>query len=262
MHGFLNLGNTCYFNSALQCLFHAIPITEHIYKTEYSGECEFTRLYKNLVQQYFNIQESGCFNVAPLLKEFRKTFPRFVEHEPHDTQDALFCIIDILERSFPEIKKLVYGEKRQITISPVGKNTVDTPFSIQTLNINQQKCKVSELLTESMKWHTLTDYVDDEGNKHNVTTTRTLFKSFPPVMFISFDKKSNIILEHEITFDDKLIYDLQSYAIHKGAQYGGHYTSAAKFQDVWVAHDDENLYRTQPREVDGYYLLTYILRSP
>lgn len=262
MHGLLNLGNTCYFNSAIQCLLHTNPISEYIYKTDYKGECGFSIIYQNLLRKYFSTQESGCFNPEPLLKKFIETFPRFKINEPHDAQDALFCIIDILERAFPEIKNLVYGEKLQITICPTGKNTMKMPFSIQTLSSENGEQKVSQLLIDSMKWHTLTDYIDEEGNRHNVSTTRTLFKTFPKVMFISFDKKTRVKLEDTLTINDEIVYELSAYVIHRGIQIAGHYTSAAKFGDKWVAHDDENLFSVNPKEVDGYYILTYIAKSP
>lgn len=262
MHGLSNLGNTCYFNAAIQCLLHVHIISEYIYKNDYNGACGFSKLYQELTRKYFSIHEPMCFDLTPLMDEFRCVFPRFKIHEPHDAQDALFCIIDILEKTFPEIKKLIYGEKHQITISPIGKNTIDIPFSIQTLTVNKSECKVSDLIRESTKWHTLEDYVDDDGNRHNVATTRTLFKTLPKVLFVSFDKKSRIIVEDTLTFNDELKYELQSYVIHRGIQWGGHYISGTKFGEKWVGHDDEHIYETTPSNVDGYYIITYILKSP
>jgi len=82
------------------------------------------------------------FTIAPVLQEFVKIFPRFKIGHPHDAQDALFCIIDILEKSYPYIKELVYGEITQITISPVGKNTIKTPFCIHILNVKNEMLKI------------------------------------------------------------------------------------------------------------------------
>ena len=74
------------------------------------GECKFTKLYHELVTTYFTTQESGKFDLSPLLKAFRVEFPRFKADEPHDAQDALFCIIDILEKEYSIIKDLLYGK--------------------------------------------------------------------------------------------------------------------------------------------------------
>jgi len=262
MHGLANLGNTCYFNSALQCLLHCDPVTKYIYTNQYEGDCEFTKIYAELVQNYFNTKEPCVINVKPLLDEFQKIFKRFTMFEPHDAQDALFCIIDILERSYPELKNGIYGSHKQITIWPNGKSTVEVPFSILTLSINDTVCKISELIKKSMEWNTLIDYEDEEGAVYNAAVTRNIFSKLPEVLFISFDKKSNIELEDRLIFNE-LVYNLKSCVIHKGAQHGGHYFSLARYEDKWVLQDDENIVEIKNlRTVDHYYILMYILESP
>ena len=135
MHGFSNLGNTCYFNSAIQVLLHIREISSHILDTTYEGECTFTKSYEKLVRLYFSTQETKVFSLGPVLLEFVKLFPRFIIGMPHDTQDVLFCLIDILEKGYPRIKDLVYGETTQITISPVSKNVSKIPFCVYILNV-------------------------------------------------------------------------------------------------------------------------------
>lgn len=261
MHGFFNLGNTCYFNSAIQVLLHVLPISENIYKSRYVGDCKFTKLYHELVIKYFGTQKSDKFDLTPLLKAFRVEFPRFKTDEPHDAQDALFCIIDILEKEYPIIKKLLYGKKSQITISPEGKNSIDIDYSIQTLTINDNVCKVSDLINNSMKWNTLEGYVDDNGKVHHVATTRTIFKKLQPVMIISFDKKSRIELEKTIKFNDEISYSLQSCVVHEGVQWGGHYFSMCKFDDKWYTQDDEHIFHMDLKGVGGYYILVYTVNE-
>ena len=257
MHGFLNLGNTCYFNSALQCLLHTHQISEYIYKTPYEGECKFTELYKELVHAYFSTQKSGCFDVKKLLTEFQTTFPRFTMFYPHDAQDALFSIVDILEKTYPDIKKMIYGNKKQITISPASKTTHDVPFSVNILTATQGVSKVSSLIMKQSEWDTLEDYVDDDGVKHHAAVTRTILDSIPPILIVSFDKKSKIELEYTLTFDSKYKYELTSTILHSGVQQGGHYYSMTKFGDKWVAQDDETITEVKPNRVDSYYVLVY-----
>ena len=124
MHGFKNIGNTCYFNSAIQCFLHIHDISSHIIHNKYEGNCLFTQIYEKIVHTYFSTQEVKVFTLEPLLREFVKLYPRFKIGEPHDAQDALLCIIDILEKEYPIIKDILYGDRTQITISPVGKNSI------------------------------------------------------------------------------------------------------------------------------------------
>jgi len=136
------------------------------------------------------------------------------------------------------------------------------PFSILTLSINDTACKISELIKKSLEWNTLIDYEDNEGTIYNAAVTRVVFSKLPEVLFISFDKKSNIELEDRLIFNE-LIYNLKSCVIHKGAQNGGHYFSLARYEDRWVLQDDENIVEIKNiPAIDNYYILMYILESP
>ena len=64
-----------------------------------------------------------------LLEDFVKKFPRFVVGRQHDAQEAVLCIIDILENSVTELKKHFYGKKIQETLWPGGKKTHEKVLS-------------------------------------------------------------------------------------------------------------------------------------
>ena len=148
MHGFTNIGNTCYFNSAIQCFLHIHDISSHIVRNKYEGDCLFTKIYEHVVHVYFSTHEVKVFTLEPLLQEFVKLYPRFKIGEPHDAQDALLCIIDILEKGYPIIKDLLYGETTQVTISPASKNVIKTPFCIHILNMKNEVKSIDEMIEE------------------------------------------------------------------------------------------------------------------
>ena len=106
------------------------------------------------------------------------------------------------------------------------------------------------------------DYIDDNGKKHHVATTRNLFSKYPQIFIISFDKKSYVQIEEELQLDNN-IYELQSTIIHKGIQYGGHYMSTLKINNEWLIQDDDNLGKLNqfPRE-DNHFVLVYNLKTP
>tara|TARA_B100000287_G_scaffold304511_1_gene287715 strand:+ start:1483 stop:2289 length:807 start_codon:yes stop_codon:yes gene_type:complete len=262
MHGFTNIGNTCYFNSVIQNLLHIHDISAHILDNKYTGDCKFTQAYENLIHIYFKTKETKIFTVEPVLQEFVKVFPRFRIGEPHDAQDAFFCIIDILERSYPYIKEIVYGETKQITISPIGKNIIKNPFCIHILNMKRDVKDVNTMIKESHKWNTLENYIDERGKKHHVATTRILFSKYPKIFFISFDKKSFVNIEEELVIE-KNVYVLKSTIIHKGIQYGGHYMSTIKMGEDWLIQDDDTLGKLHnfPKQ-DNHFILVYNLKTP
>jgi ubiquitin C-terminal hydrolase len=212
-----------------------------------------------VVHIYFSTHESKVFTLEPLLHEFLKIYPRFKIGEPHDAQDALLCIIDILEKEYPIIKEVLYGETTQITISPVGKNTVKTPFCIHFLNMGKQIKSVNEMIDEGYKWNTIEGYIDNEGKKHHVATTRRTISKKPKVLLISFDTKSCVKVEEHLN----LGYVLKGTIIHKGIQWGGHYMSMSKFGEDWIIQDDDSLGKlnTLPKE-DSHYILVYNLETP
>ena len=246
----------------MQIMLHIHEISSHILDNKYTGECKFTSAYEQLVHIYFKTQESKAFTIKPILEEFIKIFPRFTIGYPHDSQDALFCIIDILEKSYPYIKELVYGEITQITISPVGKNTIKIPFCIHILNVKQNVKDLNIMITESQKWNTLEDYIDNKDKKHNVATTRNIFSRYPKILLVSFDKKSYVKIDEKLNIGNN-IYELRSTIIHKGIQYGGHYMSTIKLGDDWIIQDDDTLGKLKqfPKE-DNHFILVYSLKTP
>jgi hypothetical protein len=243
-------------------MLHIHDISSHILDNKYTGNCKFTSTYEQLVHIYFKTQETKAFTIGPILQEFVKIFPRFTIGYPHDSQDALFCIIDILEKSYPFIKELIYGETTQITISPVGKNTVKNPFCIHILNVKRNVKDLYVMIQESHEWNTLEDYIDDNGKKHNVATTRNIFSEYPKILFISFDKKSYVKIDENLKIKNN-VYELKSTIIHKGVQYGGHYMSTIKLGNDWIIQDDDTLGKLKqfPKE-DNHFILVYNLKTP
>ena len=57
--GLANLGNTCYMNSALQCLIHVPDLSNHLLKHGYDGPCELTREYAKLLKELWRDKTSA-----------------------------------------------------------------------------------------------------------------------------------------------------------------------------------------------------------
>jgi len=189
MKGFKNHGNTCYFNTALQCLLYIPILSNYFIREPYIGDCSFTIKYSELVKTYWT-RGQETLRIGDLLSEFRKKFPRFGSREQHDVQEAVLCIIDILETSRPEIKKWFYGKKTQETIWPGGKSSSQEDFSVHLITSNGRD--MGKLLSDSTDWNTIENFQDTEGKTHHVATTRMLFSNLPQVFMISFDRKSHV----------------------------------------------------------------------
>ena len=259
MRGFLNLGNTCYFNAALQCLLHVPVLSNHFLCRVYNGECDFTRLYSALVYFYWKSEQKGIVNPKALLHTFCKHFPRFKITEPHDVQEAILCILDILERSCPEIKQWFYGKKTQETIWPGGKSTSTEDFSIHL--VTSKGTDLKKMLSESSDWNTIENFEDTEGRRYNVATTRMVFSKLPQILIISFDRKSYVEVIEKILIG-KYEYNLIASAVHIGVQQDGHYVSFVKHGDRWYYINDDFVDEVDLPNSAGHYVLVYNLKTP
>ena len=254
MRGFHNIGNTCYFNTSLQCLLQIQPLSNHFIRHGYTGSCEFTRAYTDLVHRFWSTGHEA-FDVRSILAMFEHQFPRFTLGQQHDVQETILCIIDILERSIPEVKSLFYGKKTQETVYPGGKKTHEEDFSVHLVCSMHGK-DFETMFRESLQWNTLVDYVDDAGKTHHVATTRNALTALPHVFMVSFDKKSFISLAEYIEMGG-LKYRLLAVAAHVGVQCDGHYVAFTRHKDQWYYKNDDVVEAVNlPRE-GGFYFLIY-----
>ena len=197
-------------------------------------------------------------DINPLLTHFREKFPRFGTKEQHDVQEAILCIIDILETSRPEIKPWFYGKKIQETIWPGGKSTNEEDFSVHL--ITSEGTDMGEMLSKSTDWYTIENFEDKKGKKHHVATTRMLFSKLPQILMISFDRKSHIEIIENILIND-YEYNLVSTAVHVGAQDDGHYVSFVKRRDKWFCINDEMVREEELPDQAGFYFMVYNLKN-
>jgi ubiquitin C-terminal hydrolase len=256
MKGFGNLGNTCYFNTAIQCLLHIPVLTNHLIRNPYEGECTFTTGYSQLVKIYWT-KGQETVDIKPLLNIFQKEFPRFKSHEQHDVQEAILCVIDILERSVPDVKRWFYGKKVQETIWPGGKSSNEENFSIHLITSNGKD--MGKMLSDSTAWNVIENFEDTEGKTHHVATTRMLFSKLPQVFMLSFDRKSHIQIIENIQIGGSE-YTLIASAVHVGHQDDGHYVSFVKRRNKWFLIDDDTIKEHSLPDEASHYFMVYNLK--
>lgn len=248
MRGIRNLGNTCHFSSALQCLL-TVPLP-----TTYDGDCTFTRLFVEFSRMHR--QGGSPLDPEPVFRAFQKHFPRITEFEENDLQETVLLLVDILEKQFPEMKDMFYGTKIQETIYPGGKNQHEDAFSVLILPMIEGG-DMGEMLRKSVEWSVLSDFTDNTGKTHNVATTRGMIKKLPDVAMFTFDRKGTVIAPPGITTDQGK-YRLSYAGIHVGTQRGGHYASVVREGEQWHLCDDERVAPVTFEPRFDYSLLTYL----
>jgi ubiquitin C-terminal hydrolase len=242
MRGLWNLGNTCYFNTAVQCIAHTPPLTKHFFSLPpYQGTCDITREYQKVVRDLFTKDETEPVSPNDLLQAFRTRFPQFADHQQHDAQEVILHFIDVFEESLGKelVQGIFNGEDSQETSWSEGMSTIKTPFTTLLLDVNEP-CKLQDLLEDRQEERGVEGYVDENGKRFDVAAVRNKVTKWPRIVSFSFsmyDYKFPIEIPFE--FEGRKLF---ACVLHQGAQRGGHYALLVRRFDKWYIKDDATVH--------------------
>ena len=241
MRGLYNLGNTCYFNTAIQCLAHVPPLTKHFFSLEpYPGPCAITREYQKVARALFTKGETDPVRPDDLLWAFKARFPQFSSGAQHDAQEVILHLVDVFEESLGKevVQAIFNGEDAQETAWSEGTSIVKTPFTTLLLDVTEP-CSLVDLLSDRQKERGLEGFVDDNGKRFDVATISNKVLKWPRIVSFSFsmyDYKFPIEIPFE--FEGRKLF---ACVLHQGVQMGGHYALLVRRFDKWYIKDDEKV---------------------
>lgn len=257
MKGSPNLGNTCYFNSAIQCLLQVPVFSNHLILKGYHGECEFTRELSHVTKDLWVDKSSKVTNFQKLLQLFQNNCSQFKNFFQHDVQEAFIYILDIVEKSIPHlVKENFYMKVKKEVTYPGGKSETFEEMLVNFLYPKPEHETIKDVIDDMYKWSTIRDYEDDHGNKHLIAGTRTIFETFPKVLVFSLGCKHFMTLTETLELQD-VTYKLISTAVHIGNEHKGHYVSFGRHKGKWYLKDDDVITEHDIPLKAAHYLILY-----
>jgi ubiquitin carboxyl-terminal hydrolase 4/11/15 len=129
--GMSNLGNTCYMNSALQCVRSVEELTKYFltgaakselnYENPLGNRGEVALAYERLLEEIYR-EQNPPISVTP--RHFKTTIgkfaPSFSGYGQQDSQEFLGFLLDGLQEDLSRVKKKPYIEKPDSTDEMVG----------------------------------------------------------------------------------------------------------------------------------------------
>jgi ubiquitin carboxyl-terminal hydrolase 4/11/15 len=119
--GLVNLGNTCFMNSAVQCLSNTVELNDYFISGVYRDELnpdnplgmggQVAEAFGGVIEALWSSSAHSSFSPRNLKWTTSRFAPQFAGYGQHDTQEFIAFLLDGLHEDLNRIKKKPYIEK-------------------------------------------------------------------------------------------------------------------------------------------------------
>lgn len=283
--GLPNLGNTCYMNSVLQCLYHTHPLTRHIMAPS-NGMVNgrVAGAYKTIIEAMSSDKKTN--NLLLTMKEVaasRDTI--FLDNMQKEAHDYLSLLLEWLHQDLAQednvkdvddtglssfISEWFHGRHLSEITCPKTESVVcetEEPFSNLTLPVKPKKiCDLEELINQYYRQQEIM-WDCRNCNKEHLCTVKSSIVHLPRFLLLHLSRvnadthsvqktKVTYPLEHlslsPYTTRQSSPYDLYAVCCHQGSMASGHYTafcrSSSSRDSIWYSFNDTQVNKTQSHE--------------
>lgn len=263
--GFVNIGNTCYMNSTLQCLKFTVPLSKFFLLNDINTDSSLLNNYQLLVKKSWTADKP----FPPInFKRSLGTINRlFMGSNQHDAHELLICILDqlntnLLKQNITLITDLFRGYYKQ-TIKCMECNYESiTKQEFMTLELpingsNIHECLVSYLSEEKLEENNM--YKCEKCKKYVCAIKRLEIGKLPKFLIITLKRfNRNQKINNNVSIPIKNFnlldseYNLYGTINHFGNLNGGHYTANILYLfDKWYNMNDSKCSEIDSNEISN-----------
>jgi ubiquitin carboxyl-terminal hydrolase 8 len=285
--GLINIGNTCFMNSALQCLSNIPQLTQWAQKQKpYSSTQtkDIIHVYTSLIQSMWS-GENNTMNPRDIKEIVSHSAPIFTDYGQKDSHEFMNSLLNALERTHcASIITKLFHIHTQSQVTCRGCTSIDTTDETTTflpLPLPRKTSYHEEILLENLiNDYCLEDNLDGSYYCHSCTNytqakqKTNICSPLPHVLIIQlkrfpFDgtfQKLDTFVRYKLQYKNLIskndIYQLCAVSSHVGSLANGHYTTLARnhLMKQWYLFNDNRIDKIKMDAVitSDAYVLVYL----